>query len=228
MKKITTQITKRMGFSLAETMMMLAVVGILLVFTAKSASKISLDQDLARFKKAYSGIEQTVSYLVNDQLFYGTTSGFKDIDPITLENIGEVMGQKGVTKFRDAFKYHIKYVEDKIDCPIYGGTSSSGCFMTDDGVVFGIPDTDFAEKGVITIKDANNNSVKAAPITFYTNYAKGQTVDDNGFVVAITYDGRIYFKNTVGKACDSGKSKKMQCRLKDYVQSTSVKRISDD
>ena len=216
------------AFSLAETMMMLVVIGVLLVLTAKSASKISLDQDLAKFKKAYTGIEQTVAYLVNDQLFYGTSSGFKDLDPITLENIGEVMGQDGVTKFRDAFKYHIKYVEDKIDCPIYKGTSSSKCFLTDFGVVFGIPDTDFVKKGVIEIEDANDNKIPATPITFYTNYKEGQNVDDNAFVAAITYDGRIYFQNTDGAKCNNKASKQIQCNIKKYIQATSVKRINSD
>lgn len=216
------------AFSLAETMMMLSVIGVLLVFTAKCASKISLDQDLARFKKAYAGIEQAVSSLINDQLFYGSTAGFKDLDAVTLENIGEVMGQNGATKFRDAFKYYTKYVEDKIDCPIYGGTSSSKCFLTDYGVVFGIPDTDFVKKGVIEIEDANNNKIPATPITFYTNYREGQNVDDNAFVVAITYDGRIYFQKTDGAKCNSKKTKQMQCRIKDYIKATSVKIMNSD
>jgi len=217
------------AFSLAETMMMLSVIGILLVLTAKSASKISLDQDLAKFKKAYIGIEQTVSSLINDQLFYGSAnSGFKDLDAVTLENIGEVIGQNGVTKFRDAFKYNTKYVEDKIDCPIYKGTSSSKCFLTDYGVVFGIPDTDFVKKGVIEIEDANNNKIPATPITFYTNYKEGQNVDDNAFVVAITYDGRIYFQNTDGAKCNNKASKQIQCNIKKYIQATSVKRLNSD
>ncbi len=219
------RLKKIIAFSLAETLIMLSVIGVFMIFVAKSASKVSLNQDLAKFKKAYSEIETTISKLMNDELIYGTTSGFLDTESITLEHIGEIIGQNGVSKFRDAFKYSIHYVEDKIDCEIYEGYSPDGCFQTNYGVVFGIPDTDFVKKGVIETLDANNNKITAVPITFYTNYRPGQTVKDNAFVAVVTYDGAIYFKNTKDANCSSN-SKQMQCNLKQFIQATTVKRQS--
>ena len=58
-------------------MLALSIIGILLAFTAKTTTKIALDNDLAKFKKAYTGIEDAVSYLVNDVVLYGTESGFR-------------------------------------------------------------------------------------------------------------------------------------------------------
>ena len=211
------------AFTLAETLITLTIVGVLMIFCARNATRLSLDSDLAKFKKAYTGIELTVNYLSNDELIYGTSSGFKDTEAVTIKNVGEIIGQNGITKFRDAFKYYMHFVEDKINCPIYMGESSSGCFKTDYGVVFGIPDTDFIKKGVINIKDVNDNDVVAAPITFYTNYRQGQNVDDNAFVAAITYDGKIYFQQTDKADCSDKKSKQMQCKIKKYVQATTIK-----
>lgn len=155
-------------------MVVIVVIGSILAFITRSISKVSIDNNLARFKKAYAGIEDAISFLINDEIIYGTSSGFKDTEAVTLQNIGEIIGQSGVNKFRDAFKFRMHYVEDRINCPIYGGISSSGCFMTNYGVVFGIPDTDFVRTGTVKSKDSDNQTIDVVPITFYTNY-EGRT-----------------------------------------------------
>ena len=214
------------AFTLAETLIVLSIIGVLLVITAKGISRIALDKDLTKFKKTYSEIEATVSYLIQNETIYGTMSGFKDTDSVVLENIGQTLGQDKVTKFRDAFKYRMHSVEDKINCPIYNPNSDNGesnlCFRTDFGVVIGIPDTDFVSKGTVNIKDAENYNVAATPITFYTSYQQGQTVKDNAIVVFVTYDGKIFFRNIKDLECNS-KSKNMQCKIEKYIYATSVK-----
>ena len=212
------------AFSIAETMLMLSVIGIIMVFLAKSMSKVSMDSDLAKFKKAYSGIEDTISYLINDEVIYGTSSGFKDTDSVTIDKVGQIIGQNASEKFRDAFKYHMHYIEDDINCPIYSGSSTSGCFRTDYGVVFGIPNTDFVKMGTVETRDFDNQKITAVPITFYTNYKDGQTVDDNAFIVNITYDGKIYFGYSIDKSKCTKSSSNMQCKLKKYVHATSAKK----
>ena len=61
-----------LAFSFAEMMIALSLIGFLLVITAKGISQITINEDLARFKKAYTGIENTVSFLINDDMIYTT------------------------------------------------------------------------------------------------------------------------------------------------------------
>ena len=54
------------GFTLAEVMIALTILGFLFVLTITKINEISPDINKARFKKAYVEIENTVAKLIKD------------------------------------------------------------------------------------------------------------------------------------------------------------------
>ena len=227
---------KNKAFTFIEIMAVMIIIGVLFLITALNASKLMTDNNMARFKKGYASVENAVSFLISDKTIYGTKKGFKDIEAAkiilkknnTNEVIetGEVIGKVSTYKFRDGFKYLLNVVKDNVECKLYHGTSSSGCFMTDDGVVFGIPNTDFNEMGTIPIKDTDGDRVMVVPITMYVNYdGLDKDPKKDAFIMGISYDGAIYFIRTFENC--TRKSKEVQCKLDTYVNSNSITRVDE-
>ncbi len=215
---------KKYAFTMAEVLISLAILGFLFAITVINMSGIYADNDTTKFKKSYSLLEGNISHLVNNAAIYGTSAGFRDTETINVENTGEILGFDPYSKFRDCIKYRLNVVKDNIKCNLYGGfASTSGCFQTDEGIVWGIPDTDFVKKQVITIKDSDNDNIVALPVTVYVDYKEEQTVKDNAVVFAVTYDGKIYILKNIENVKCNDKSKETQCKIDKYVAATTIK-----
>ncbi len=219
------------GFSLADVLISLLIIGILFTLTALNMTGIMADNNTAKFKKAYAALENTTSFLINQEVFYGTLGGFKDTDAVKIENINELLGQNPTSKFRDCFKYYVNAVKDNIPCTLHSGTSATKCFQTDDGIVWGIPDTDFVKKGIITISDPDNskNNITAVPITIYLDYKdKKSTLKQDAIVAAVVYDGRIKMlknkdKGGLSVTCHNQSQDPVICKLDKYINATTIK-----
>ena len=98
-------------------------------------------------------------------------------------------------------------------------SSTTQCFMNEDGVVYGIPDTDFSTVGVVENEDLGN----VVPIVLYTNWKEGQTrtVNNDAFIVGVRFDGRIRILYTTNCANNPDV---MQCRSAEYLKSDTIKR----
>ena len=219
---------KKHAFTMAEVLISLMIIGFLFAITVINMSGISANNNTTRFKKAYSLLEGNILHLINNSAIYGTSVGFRDTESINVENTGEILGFDPYSKFRDCIKYRLNVVKDEIKCNLYGGsggkfTSVSGCFQTDDGIVWGIPDTDFVKKQVISIKDSDNDSITALPVTVYVDYKENQTVKDNAVVFAVTYDGKIYILKNIENVNCNDKSQEIQCKVDKYITATTIK-----
>lgn len=215
---------KLSAFTMAEVLISLIIIGFLFAITVINMSGIMADNNTTKFKKAYSLLESNVYYLVNNNNFYAVGFGFKDTDSISIQNTGEVLGFYPYSKFRDCMKYRLNVVKDGIECKLYNNyTSSSGCFQTDEGIVWGIPDSDFDKKQTIDIKDSFNNTIAALPITFYVDYKDDSTVKDDGIVAAVTFDGKIYMQRNIEGVKCSKNSKEVQCKLDKYISAITIK-----
>lgn len=204
------------AFTLMECLIVLIIIGFIIVTVGHSASNFLPDKNKVKFKKAYSDMENTVYTLLSNDALYPAKNGFKYTTPVVLV-IGETIGHDGKnSKFREAFKYQINAIKDKIDCQMpLGASLDNSCFMTDNGVVWAIPDTDFENTGVF-IQD----NFKYVPIAFYTNYKEGATVEDDAFVFGVNSLGKI----TVIKYNDcNSNDDKMHCKLKDYIHANTIK-----
>lgn len=100
----------------------------------------------------------------------------------------------GNSKFREIFIVKANAIKKDINCAYYTSNGSTGsnsstsdekgnCFKVTNGILFGIPDTDFINTNVIII-----NGNKYVPITIYTNHSDKSTLND-AFVVGVSYNG---------------------------------------
>ncbi len=220
---------------MAEVLISLIILGFLFAITIINMSGIMADDNIAKFKKAYSNLESNIYYLLHNPAIYSPSSGFKDTEAVKVEKFDLILGDKETYKFRDCIKYRLNVVKDNIPCTLYsrsvGGPirSASGCFQTDEGIVWGVPDTDFVKYGVITVTDYDNDKVPAVPITVYLNYKDGYTVTANAIVMAVTYDGKIVILKKLGdNVVCTDKSKEMQCKVDKFINATTIKSDNGD
>ena len=207
------------AFTLAEIVMAISIVGFLFGITVMNISKITPDNDKAKFKKAYANIEGAVARLINNEAIYPNDEGFRNTEPIIFEGTGETIGFDGPhSKFREGIQYELNVIKAKLNCKLYKGTSSSTkCFLNEDGVVYGIPDTDFDGLGTVS----NNDLGRVTPIVIYTSWKEGQNVDDHAFIIGVSYNGSIRILNS-GVNCEK-KPESLQCRAKEYIKSDTIK-----
>lgn len=218
-------IKKKYAFTVVEVLLTLAILGFMILMITLNARKQIPDVDKAHYKKAYLVIEQTVANLINDeQLYPDLFSGFKFTDRAVTE-FGEVIGDDPYEKFRDAFKYVVDPLKDDIPCPC-AAAGQCTCFMTDDGVVYGIPDSDFDSINVVDnlYKIDGTTVEKFLPITIYTNWKK--TSSDNAYDLDATYVGVQYNGNIriFHPAECSEADNHRYCKEEEYLMADSIKK----
>lgn len=214
------------AYNLMEIMLALLILGTIIALTLSNAKKKLPDVDKSRFKKAYTVTEKTVNTLINDENIYPYGEGFRNLEPVQTE-FGETFGLPDEnTKFRDAFKYNLDVIEDNINCPIPGNTKNA-CFKTDDGIVYGIPDTDFITKNLqeTTIERASGEQqIRLLPITIYTDWEKiseNADYENDALFIGVRSNGEIRLIN-VGNVNCSNNSDAIQCKAMQYLQSNTL------
>lgn len=184
---------KNNGFSLVEVLLTLSVLGGLFAIAVSAVPTLMPNADLAKFKKAYSVTEFSVRSLLDNEVLYGGSGGFLDTTPVELSSNNTIIGYNGkAAKFREAMQYVMTVAKSGIDCPLPAGFSCSlknCCYKTDDGVVWGIPDTDFDSRGVATITE-EGIKYNYAPIAVYTNFENKSKIK-NAYIIGVDADGRI-------------------------------------
>lgn len=218
------------AYTLVEILISITVIGFLFAVAILGISKVMTDNSMARFKKGYANLEQTVAYLINNESIYGTSDGFKNTSSVTLEDVGDTIGSRELEKFRDAVKYHLNVVKDKLKCQTYyssGWYKQSFCFMTDDGVVYGIPNTNFQRTGVKYFKiiygDSDYEKVYLLPVTMHVNYNANDTEQtDDAVIAGINYDGRIFLPTLPNEICSAQRPPLNCTKLDKYVNSNTI------
>ena len=214
---------KKLAFTLAEMMFAMIVIAVLIGATASRVLKQSPDVEKTRIKKAYITIEKTISSMVDNDVIYSGDLMMKNLEGVTT-SVGDQFGTNDAnTKFRDVFMYYQNIVEEDIPCFIKEGDQDvevNHCFRTSDGVVYGVPDTDFENVGVQLILDdtRRNRSHKYVPITVYPNFDSKKNINDDVMIVGVRYDGRI---KMITQDCTD---ETISCNVLDILHSENIKR----
>lgn len=227
------EMKKIMAFTLAEIVLTLGIVSILIGLMSSKVMRQSPDIEKTKVKKAYIVVERTINSLINNEVLYPNADMLmRDLTPV-ITSVGDRFGNSdddGVTKFRDGFKYYLDILEEDISCTTQLGNSDN-CFRTADGIVFGIPDTDFVEDGVSNFTDdtnraaANNLARTYVPVTVYPKWEKNGENDfrNDTMVIGVRFDGQIRILNN-DRNCPADNNKRLACRLESILQSDDIKR----
>ena len=98
--------------------------------------------------------------------------------------------------------------------------------MTDDGVVFGVPDTDFRKKGTMVIRDYDKDKIVVSPVTMYVDYnGKIKDPSKDAFIIGIGADGNMQFIRTFDNCKDEPKV--LQCNLDNYIKADNISEIDE-
>ena len=150
------------GFTLAETLIALGVMGVVAAIVIPSLGRVKPNQEMAMLRKAYYLTSRTVNELINDEDFYPdtdnpNTSGFSNTNP---EHVARYHGRdyQGPGKFCGLFAARLN-TRGAVNCD--AATSFSyrqapeGNFETADGIVWSVPVGNFAS-GTAPTGDGSN------------------------------------------------------------------------
>lgn len=166
------------AFTLAESLIVLTMIGVLAILVISALLHASPDKNKAMFKKAYSVTERTVAELVNDETLYPYDPeriGFLNIDTVQIPGTADVA--EGDTKLCKLFISKLNILGDPV-------IENDKCtFETTDGIYWTMPTgiDDFAERKTITV-DVNGNENPP-------NLTTGE--DQDIFSIHIYSDGRV-------------------------------------
>ena len=191
------------AFTLAETLIVICVIGFLAVIMLSSLTGSSPDKMKILFKKAYQITERTVGELVNDENFYAYDPehiGFRNVEAVQWPGTNEWYGSdNNAETARRAAKF-CRLFEKKLNVIESTGTDTScGHFTTSDGIVYTIEATNFDGNNEATVfvnvdgEENGDNCVRAItggnPPTGISNCGAGQEQDI--FRIFVNFDGRV-------------------------------------
>jgi len=189
------------GFTLAEVMIALGILGILAAMLIPALMSNTPDNGKVMFKKAYSNFERTVSEMINDNANYPAT----DIDNGSGVMVNSGFHQTAVgagTTVPAAQNKFCYLLADKLntitsDCST---STNPGVFKTTDGIQWQVHDggftinpTDFNTTVTVTVVPTSPTKPACSVVAFSnpatTACAAGKK--PNTFKINVRYDGKI-------------------------------------
>ena len=142
---------KRQGFTLAEVLVVLVVLGVLASILIPTLLAQRPNQEMVMLKKAYYLTSRTVNELINDDEFYPYENlGFEDTDTAIYHNETYELGKK----FCGLFASRLNLRDNTMDCKEDG----SGHFITADGMDWTLTKDGSTNVRTFTIDVNGNNS----------------------------------------------------------------------
>ncbi len=192
---------KLKGFTLAETLVTLSIIGVLAVLTLTTLGN-KVDRNKALFKKTYSITERTVVELVNDETLYPydyENFGFREVSNVEIIGTGRCTdgnpkpsnGCSGTVlrnrKFCTLFSNNLS-LDGNVT---FSGKNDSTCkFATTDGIWWTIKSqTDY--RGFYIIVDTNGNKGPNMPAEFANIENDHATRNRDRFYMRVRFDGKM-------------------------------------
>lgn len=207
---------KKTGFTLAEVLMTLGIVGVLILVLMRGVLSARPNEEQIMLKKSYYELSRIVHELINDDDLYPEESADTNKEGQYLANTRAVT-YKGVTyggaadsdeakaKFCTLFGTRLNLREQHACDAAHEELNDGGHFVTADGIVWSLPITEFVEKSK---NDEGEDIVEAVTGTIYID-VNGESGDNcyeddenckvpDRFKITIHGDGRI----EIPEGCD--------------------------
>lgn len=182
----------RRAFTLAEIMVVLAVIGVIVAIITPTIVKLKPNKNKIMFKKAYYVTERVINELINDEGFYSDSDeslpGFVNEGNATLYGVTISGNSKFCKLFASKLNTSKLTATDDIDCttsalstPTPGGTGS-GNFVTNDGITWHIPITVLPEAAALSTPQTTvfTNPAVTVPLASTAGNKRDVIVDING------------------------------------------------
>ena len=232
---------RKFGFTLAETLIVLCVLGVLAAIMISSLTGMMPDKSKVFYKKAYQTTERVVGELVNDENLYPYNEeqiGFRNTErqlwPGTDEAYGNTNRNTSAAREKFALLFQRKLnVSDAtnrtrnriVQCNSSIDTNTHLQFVTSDGICWAVPrNTNFGTR--------NNTRDSSIIITVDINGEKEPNTTENGpnrdrFRIFVDYDGRVHVDGTSYRAL-TGLVAPDTSQEREYLQTVDVRQNRDD
>ena len=193
---------KKTAFTMAESLVVISIIGFLAVILLNSIGAIQPDKEKAMFKKAYQITERTVGELINDEAIYAYDQdriGFYNTDKAYVEGTTDSYGGDGQReeKFCQFFARKLNTYR-----PAEWDAANKQCtFQTTDGVSWIVPSAFEAPQidaaGVITSPGVTNVRITVDINGTIADGGKGPDSDDDSnsyrdvYTIIVDFDGRV-------------------------------------
>lgn len=187
---------KKNAFTLTETLVMMAVVGVIAVLTVSGYQKIRPNKDMFMLKKAYDTLSNTVAALANDDVLYPEILSIQDPNdsdvkiPVLASKehlfLNTNVYEGGMYLPSNKFAYGFSQKVSTMAPPQCDDNSCK--FKTPDGIFWTVIDK-FATDEAIAVVEVDINSDKKPN----SDYTKSQNPDQFKFIV--DSGGRIHLNS---------------------------------
>lgn len=220
---------KRIAYTIAELVVVISIVAFLGVISIYSYSKITERGEVLTIKTAYDMVKKGLKDVVENPTYYADGSDLSDTGEVTYVDDETA---SGTSKFRKLLLYEMSVsLGDSVSCLIYTGDgahqTTQNCYMSENGIVFGIPDTDFSNLNMVShVSNANQSTYKSLYITVYPHYnkihqRKGDYLLEEAMILGVNPDGGLEIIDTDCDKKDSNGSfvnaGNMYCRASSYL-----------
>lgn len=160
------------GFTLAETLVALAIIGVIAGIMVPAVQSIRPNKEMVMFKKAYYLAGKNISEIVNDESLYPETDEPATFGLANTENV-QFRGNRygGNTKFCGLLAAK------------FNTTCNNGSFTTADGMVWTVRNSDFSSGQTVVRVDVNGGNVECSDTANCTK--------PDQFRFVVNRDGRI-------------------------------------
>lgn len=197
------------GYTLAEVLVVMALLGILAAILLPAVSNVRPDRNKMMFKKAYHIAERIVYELVNDDNLYPSKEGkYYGLDNLEQVNDNGVAMPADSLKFCSLFVRRLNTVDDIITCTsttakaATNGTHATPTTTTTDGIDWYVPQSTFISSGNPTTAtiyvDINGEK---GPNCFQKSADPDYCPKPDIFRIVVKTDGKMYVdsQDTIGR-----------------------------
>jgi len=219
---------KILAFTLVEIIVSLSIMAFVSMLGFISFAKMTPKAYKLKFKSANLSFKSSIQNMISNPLYYDEESGFMDLEEVIFDDNNSGVSEEiyGVEKFRKLLLRELGIsFQNNLECYMLTNdltpTKKNLCYIADNSVVWGIPNTDFYEKGIVIEKSITKRNSRYVPITIYTDVKKVSSEEDfqkYAILLGVRADGTIKLLNTVD--CKDRKYKKYaQCDVADMFAS---------
>ena len=181
-----------------------------------------------KFKNAIVSFKIAMENLLTDPMYYQANEDLTDTSVIEVD---EAI-YSGNAKFRMLLMKELGIdTQGYFSCEILQGDKvaiSNDCYKQDNGVVWGVPNSDFKTENLRKVENAQGGVSKYLPITIYSNYDiieknKKNYFERNALIIGVRRDGAITPITTVDCEKEVNKAS-LQCNSAEFFTSNKFRR----
>lgn len=221
---------KKTGTTIAELGIVLMIIGFIALISLSVFGVVLPKVSKLKFKNANLTFKHAINVLISNPIYFSPEGDLTDLSTIELQDTdgGASIRYGGEVKFRHLLLREMGVsLTNNMNCYMLLNSKTpenrKWCYQADNGIVWAIPETDFANFGLVEHKNATGNISKYVPVTIYIDFSNKMTKEDfyqKAIVIGVRRDGALALIESDKINCNNKEYKKYaQCEIADMFGS---------